>query len=112
MNTQLILHIKLTVKKYHAYAEQLFSHGQCVVTLPFGDFQCSITLTILYTGASSLMDGGAANFGAVQYPGRYLDFTLDDELLNFMCAMNNAVPLILHTFHPKGKMLCCIGHTH
>jgi hypothetical protein len=57
-----------------------------------------------------MMDGGAENFGAVQYPGRYLDFTLDGKLLNFMCEMNNAVPLILHPFHPKGKMLCCIGH--
>jgi hypothetical protein len=26
------------------------------------------------------------------------------------CKMNNAVPLILHPFHPKGKMLCCTGH--
>jgi hypothetical protein len=27
-----------------------------------------------------------------------------------MCKMNNAVPLILHPFLPKHKMLCHIGH--
>jgi hypothetical protein len=56
-----------------------------------------------------MMDGGAGNFGAVQYPDRYSNFTLEDKLLNFMCEMNNAVPLILHPFHPKSKMLCRIG---
>jgi hypothetical protein len=57
-----------------------------------------------------LVDGGAANFGAAQYPGRYSNFILDDKLFNIMCEMNNAVPLILHPFQPKGKMLCCSGH--
>jgi hypothetical protein len=57
-----------------------------------------------------MMDGGAANFGAAQYPGRYSISNLDDKLLNLICEMNNAVPLILHPFHPKDKMLCHIGH--
>jgi hypothetical protein len=56
------------------------------------------------------MDGGAANFGAVQYPRRYSKSTLDDKLFNLMGEMNNAVPIILHPFHPKGKTLCRIGH--
>jgi len=56
------------------------------------------------------MDEGKTNFGAVQYPGMYSKSTLDDKLFNLMCKMNNAVPLILHPFHPKGKMLCCTGH--
>jgi hypothetical protein len=41
---------------------------------------------------------------------KYSNFTLDDKLLNLMGKMNNAVPLILNTFHLKGKMLCHIGH--
>ena len=50
-----------------------------------------------------MMDKGKANFGAVQYPGRHSDFTLDDKLFNLMCEMNNAVPLILHHHHvPEG----------
>jgi hypothetical protein len=28
---------------------------------------------------------------------------LDNKLLKLMCEMNNAVPLILHPFHPIGK---------
>jgi hypothetical protein len=57
-----------------------------------------------------MMYGGAANFGAAQYQGRYSKFTLDERLFNLMCKMNNAVPFILHPFHPKHKMLCCGGH--
>jgi hypothetical protein len=57
-----------------------------------------------------MMDGGAANFGAAQCPVNYSNFTLVDKLFNLMSKMNNAVPLILHPFHPKGKMLCCTGH--
>ena len=53
-----------------------------------------------------MLDGGAANFGAAQYPGRYSKSTLGDKQFNSMCEMNNAVPFILHPFHPKGKMLC------
>ena len=60
--------------------------------------------------APSVMDKGKANFRAAQYPGRYSDFTLDDKLINLMCKINNAVPLILHPFHEKDKMLCCTGH--
>jgi hypothetical protein len=52
----------------------------------------------------------SSQFGAAQYPGRYSNFTLDDKLLNIMDEMNNAVPIILQPFHPKGKMLCCTGH--
>jgi hypothetical protein len=75
-----------------------------------GTVQCSNTLKILHVGAYSMMDGGAANFGAAQYRGRYSKSTLDDKLFNLMCKMNNAVPLILHPFHPKAKILCHIGH--
>jgi hypothetical protein len=57
-----------------------------------------------------MMDGGAANFGATQYTGIYSKSTLDDKLLNFMGEMNKDVPLILHPFHSKCKMLWCIGH--
>jgi len=57
-----------------------------------------------------MMDGAATNFGAAQYPGTYSKSTLDDKLFNIMGEMNNAVPLILHPFHPKGKMLCCTGN--
>ena len=53
-----------------------------------------------------MMDKGKANFGDAQYLSRYSNFTLDDKLFNLMCKTNNAVPLILHPFHPKGKMLC------
>jgi len=53
-----------------------------------------------------MMDGGAANYGAARYPGRSSNCSLDDKLFNLMHEMNNAVPLILHPFHPKGKMLC------
>jgi hypothetical protein len=67
-------------------------------------------MTTLHACASSMMDGGAANFGAAQYPGKYSNLTLDDKFFNLMYKMNNAVPLILHPFHPKCKMLCCIGH--
>jgi hypothetical protein len=37
------------------------------------------------------MDGGADNFGAAQYQGRYSNFTLDDKLFNLMYKTNNAV---------------------
>jgi hypothetical protein len=58
-----------------------------------------------------MIDDTVDNFGAAQYPGRYPNFTLDDKLFNLMCKMNNAVPIILHPFLPKGKMLGgCIGH--
>jgi hypothetical protein len=57
-----------------------------------------------------MMDGRAANFGTAQYPGRYSKSTLNDKFLNLMCEMYNAVPLILHPFHPKDKMLCYTGH--
>ena len=78
--------------------------------VPVDNFQHSDTLTILPTGASSMTDGGAANFGAAQYPGRYSNFIFDNNLFTLMCKMNNVVPLILHPFHEKGKMLCCTGH--
>jgi hypothetical protein len=54
-----------------------------------------------------MMDGGAANFGAEQYPIRYSNFTLDDKLLNLMDKIHYAVILIVHTFQPKGK--CCVA---
>jgi hypothetical protein len=38
-----------------------------------------------------MKDGGAANFGAVQYIGRYSKSTLDDNLFNLMGEMNNAL---------------------
>jgi hypothetical protein len=57
-----------------------------------------------------MMDDRTANFGAAQYTAKYSNFTLDDKLLNLMGEMKNAVPLILHPFHLKDKMLCCIGH--
>jgi hypothetical protein len=102
-------HLKLTVKNNdHAYAEHLIPNGQCVVTYKSVIFSFQ-TLT-LYPCASSMMYGGAANFGAAQYQGRDSKFTLDDKSLNLMCKMNNAVPLILHPFLPKHKMLCHIGH--
>jgi hypothetical protein len=75
----------------------MLPHGKCVVTS-------------LHAAANSAMDDGTANFEAAQYPVRYSNFTLDDELLSLMGEINNAVPLILHPFHPKGKMLCCTGH--
>ena len=78
--------------------------------VPVSNFQRSDTLAILHAGASSMTDGGAENFGAAQYPGRYSNFTFDSNLFTLMCKMNNAVPLILHPFHEKGKMLCCTGH--
>jgi len=103
-------HLQLTVQTNdHAYTEQLILHSQFVVTYQRGLFRVRTTTT-LHACASSMMDGGAANFGAVQYPGRYSNFTLDDKLFNLMCKMNNAVPLILQPFHPKGKMLCSTGH--
>jgi hypothetical protein len=103
-------HLKLTVKnKVHASAEQLIPHGQCVVAYRSGLFGVQ-TLTTLHACASSMMDGGAANFGAVQYPGRYSNFTLDDKLLNLMDKLNYAVALIVHPCHPKGKTLCWTGH--
>jgi hypothetical protein len=57
-----------------------------------------------------VMDDTVDNFGAAQYPLKYWNFTLNGKLSNLMCEMNKAVPLILHSFHPKGKMLCCNGH--
>jgi len=68
------------------------------------------TLTSLHACAYSMMDGRAANFGGAQYTVKYSNFNLDDKLFNLMGEINNAVPLILHPFHPKCKMLCCIGH--
>jgi len=65
---------------------------------------------ILHVGAYSMMDGGEANFGAAQYLHRYSKSTMNDKFLNLMGEMNNAVPLILHPSHPKGKMLCSTGH--
>jgi len=59
--------------------------------VPVRNFQRSNTLTILHTGASYMMDGGAANFGATRYPGRYSNCTLDDKLFNLMWELNNAV---------------------
>jgi len=57
-----------------------------------------------------MLDGGAANFAAAQYPGRYSNFMLDDKLLNLMDKMNYGVPLIVNPCHPKGKTLCRTGH--
>jgi len=103
-------HLKLTVKnKVYASAEQLIPHGQWVGTYRSGLFGVQ-TLPTLHACASSMMDGGAANFGAVQYQGRYSNFTLDDKLLNLMDKMNYGVPLIVHPCHPKGKALCRTGH--
>ena len=56
-------HLKLTDKnKDHVYAEQLMPHGQCVVILPFSNFQCSNILTALHACASSMMDNTVDNF--------------------------------------------------
>jgi hypothetical protein len=42
-----------------------------------------------------MMDDRSANFGAAQYTvKKYSNFTLDDNLLNLMGKMNNAVHLI------------------
>jgi len=41
-----------------------------------------------------MMDERVDNFGAVQYPVKYSNFTLDDKSLNLIGEMNNAVPLI------------------
>ena len=60
--------------------------------------------------APSMMDDRTANFAAAQYAVKYSNFTLDDKLLNWMGEMNNAVRLILNSFHLKHKMLCHIGH--
>jgi len=54
-------------------------HSQCVVMYQTGLFSVQ-TQTSLHACASSTMDGGAANFGAAQYPGRYSNFMLDDKL--------------------------------
>jgi hypothetical protein len=60
--------------------------------------------------APSMTDDRTANFGAAQYTVKYANFTFDDELLNLMVKMNNAVTIILKTFHLKGKTLCHIGY--
>ena len=65
---------------------------------------------ISHAGATSMMDSEATNFAASQYGGTYSKPTLNDKLFDIMGEMNNAVPLILHPFQPKGKMLCCTGH--
>ena len=57
-----------------------------------------------------MMDGGAANFAAAQYPGRYSNFMFHDRLLNLMYKLKYGVPLIVHPCHPKGKTLCRTGH--
>jgi hypothetical protein len=56
------------------------------------------------------MEDRTPNFGAAQCTVKYSNFTLDDELLSLMVKMNNAGPLNLNPFHPKGKMLSHIGH--
>jgi len=57
-----------------------------------------------------MMDGGAGNFVAAQYTGRYSNFMLDDKLLELMDKINYCVPLIVHPCHLKGKTLCRTGH--
>jgi len=64
---------------------------------------------ISHAGATSMMDGGATNFGGSQYPGTYSKSTLDDKLFNIMREMNNAVPLILHPFIQKAKCCAVLG---
>ena len=53
-----------------------------------------------------MMEDRVDNVGAAQNLLKYSNFTLDDKFLNLIGKMNNAVRLILHPFHPKGKMLC------
>ena len=60
--------------------------------------------------ASNTMVDRTANFGAAYCAGKYSNCTFDEELIQLMRKMNNAVPLILNPFHLKRKMLCCIGH--
>ena len=73
-------------------------YSQCVVTY---QLVLSVFKHTDNACAPSMMDDRTA---------KYSNFTLDDNLLNLMGEMKNAVPLILNPFHLKGKMLCCIGH--
>ena len=51
----------------------------------------------------------SASVVSSNYPLKYSNFTLDDELFNLMREMNNSVPLILHPFHPKVKCCAALG---
>ena len=109
-NTTYPTHLKLTVQIRTMLTLNSLSPQSMCCNVPVRNFQCSNSLKIRHTGAPSMMDGGATNFRAAQYPGTYSKSTLDDKLFNLMCEMNNDVPFILHPFHPKGKMLCCTEH--
>jgi len=88
-------HLKLTDKnKEHAYAEQLMPHGQCVVILPFSNFQYSNILTAVYVCASSIQTFWQHYmfvhlvWWIIQqtilelHSVKYSNFTLDDKLFN------------------------------
>ena len=102
-------HLKLTVNNK--------DHCICWTAHPPQSMCCSVYQLVFFVFkltdnacAPSMMDDRSANFGAAQYTVKYLNFTLDDKLLNWMGKMNKAVPLILNPLHLKGKMLCCMRH--
>jgi hypothetical protein len=57
-----------------------------------------------------MMGEGVASCGDAQYRVKYSNFTMDDELLNLMDEMDNAVPLTVDLLHLKVKVLSCSGH--